>query len=220
MTLTEKGILARYPLLYEDKNAPMSQTAMCWGLDVGKGWLPLIDELSAALEKEIKQYKKDHPDLDCATCGCPKEEHHGYLSPRPGKCLTVIKKPTRHKWRQKIVFNFKFKWLANLLTWLFSAAYAIENKIRDTLFWKYRTCWCEKYRHPHPRASQVKSKFGGLRFYMTYSTDKMEDLIREAERKSETICELCGEPGEPRGGGWIETLCDKCNQQREPNENN
>jgi hypothetical protein len=37
---------------------------LCWGLEVDKGWLPLINELSAALEKEIKQYKEDHPDLD------------------------------------------------------------------------------------------------------------------------------------------------------------
>jgi ribosomal protein L37AE/L43A len=98
--------------------------------------------------------------------------------------------------------------------------YEIENKIRDKLFWKYETCWCEKYRHPHPQACQVKSKFGGLRFYMTHSTDKMEDLIRKAERRSETICEKCGQPGKMRDGGWIWTLCDECDKQRKKTNEN
>ena len=47
----------------------------------------------------------------------------------------------------------------------------------------------------HPRASQVKEKFGTLRFYMMTSTDEMEDIIGEYERMSENICEFCGASG-------------------------
>lgn len=61
-----------------------------------------------------------------------------------------------------------------------------------------------------PRASQVKEKFGTLRFYMTSATDEMYKLISEAESESARTCEMCGAPGKTRGGGWLVTLCDGC----------
>ena len=63
----------------------------------------------------------------------------------------------------------------------------------------------------HCRASQVKEKFGGLRFYMSSSTDAMEKAIAEAEDECSVLCETCGGTGSSRGGGWIRTLCDVCN---------
>ena len=58
-------------------------------------------------------------------------------------------------------------------------------------------------------ASQVKEKFGTLRFYMDGSTDEMDALIHAAESLSFKTCEECGAPGERRGSGWIRTLCDE-----------
>ena len=66
-----------------------------------------------------------------------------------------------------------------------------------------------------PRASQVKEKYGTLRFYMTSGTDAMYDLIDEAETKSEAICETCGQPGTLRTGGWWTVTCDKCQSEWE-----
>lgn len=58
---------------------------------------------------------------------------------------------------------------------------------------------------------QVKEKFGGLRFYITYGNDEIFDLIRRAEEESFRTCELCGrqtEDVETRSVlGWIRTLC-------------
>ena len=59
-------------------------------------------------------------------------------------------------------------------------------------------------------ASQVKEKFGTLRFYMSVSSKEIESLIDEAEKLSETTCEDCGFPGRTRSGGWIRTLCNGC----------
>lgn len=69
-----------------------------------------------------------------------------------------------------------------------------------------------------PRASQVKEKFGTLRFYMSSSTDEMEKIIDEAERKSAETCETCGSTGELRKGGWLVTLCDKCHNKEGQDE--
>jgi hypothetical protein len=58
------------------------------------------------------------------------------------------------------------------------------------------------------RASQVKEKFGTLRFYMSFETDEMSDLIDLAEKVSAETCEICGKPGITRGFlAWVQTLC-------------
>ena len=59
-----------------------------------------------------------------------------------------------------------------------------------------------------PFAIQVKEKFGTLRFYMSSETEAMSKAILEAERRSAVTCEVCGEPGQRRDGGWVSTLCD------------
>ena len=54
---------------------------------------------------------------------------------------------------------------------------------------------------------QVKEKFGGLRFYTNGGGDNHHQIISKYEKISYETCEVCGEKGEPRGGGWITTLC-------------
>lgn len=63
----------------------------------------------------------------------------------------------------------------------------------------------------YPRASQVKEKFGELRFYMSSGSKEIYDLIAEAEKISCTICEDCGNSGELCvDHGWYRTLCPEC----------
>ncbi len=61
------------------------------------------------------------------------------------------------------------------------------------------------------KVTQCKEKFGGLRFYVTGTSDKNWDLIREAENKSYGVCEVTGSEVEVGvwNGGWIITLCKK-----------
>lgn len=61
---------------------------------------------------------------------------------------------------------------------------------------------------------QSKEKYGGLNFYVKESTPEMYDLIIIYERLSYEICEVCGEKGERRNGGWIKTLCDTHEEER------
>lgn len=56
---------------------------------------------------------------------------------------------------------------------------------------------------------QVKEKFGGLRFYINDAPREVFDIISKYEDMSYKTCEVCGQPGIQRPGGWIETLCDK-----------
>ena len=73
---------------------------------------------------------------------------------------------------------------------------------------------------PDYHISQIKEKFGTLRFYAGMQrefeneqaakemSDKFWALIDEAEAKSEVTCEVCGRPAKSDNStGWIKTLC-------------
>jgi hypothetical protein len=61
------------------------------------------------------------------------------------------------------------------------------------------------------KATQVKEKFGGLRFYVTGTSDKNWTLIRSAEEKSYATCEQTGSEVEVGTWKhrWMQTLCRK-----------
>lgn len=56
--------------------------------------------------------------------------------------------------------------------------------------------------------SQIKEKFGTLRFYVDGGDDFVHGAIWLAESLSSHMCEECGAPGKRVGDGWVRTLCD------------
>ena len=73
---------------------------------------------------------------------------------------------------------------------------------------------------PTVEATQVKEKFGGLRFYIDGGSDEVHKLIEEAEEESYKTCEKCGtkENVSQTKTGWVKTLCDKCKEERQRKE--
>jgi hypothetical protein len=72
-------------------------------------------------------------------------------------------------------------------------------------------------------ATQIKEKYGSLRFYWTGSLSpeaaaRVEDAIDLAEARSACTCEICGEPGDLYGPGWLITRCAEHSEgrRREP----
>ena len=78
--------------------------------------------------------------------------------------------------------------------------------------------WIENYNKEHEDdpivIEQVKEKFGGLRFYVSYEPDELSRMIRKAEEDSYGICEVCGSKIDVghTSSGWIKTICRKCIQ--------
>lgn len=64
-------------------------------------------------------------------------------------------------------------------------------------------------------ATQIKEKFGTLRFYYHGGDDYIRGLEAMADSMSSVTCEECGKPGKLRSGGWIRTLCDEHAQVKE-----
>ena len=70
---------------------------------------------------------------------------------------------------------------------------------------------------------QIKEKFGGLRLYVSFKEGATQNCIAAvrgaanmAEYICEHLCEVCGNEGKLRGGGWVRTLCDEHSDGKPP----
>jgi hypothetical protein len=68
---------------------------------------------------------------------------------------------------------------------------------------------------PQVVATQVKEKFGTLRFYYNGGDDVIDGMVRMAESWSAVACEECGAPGTQNSRGWIKTLCETHRKERD-----
>lgn len=69
----------------------------------------------------------------------------------------------------------------------------------------------DRNEYPQIEATQVKEKFGSLRFYVNNSNNEQSAMITLSERLSEFICEDCGSTDNvTQTRGYIRSLCKKC----------
>jgi hypothetical protein len=71
------------------------------------------------------------------------------------------------------------------------------------------------------RATQIKEKYGTLRFYWDgdlspRAAARVEEAIDLAEARSAVTCEICGQPGVLHGGRWVTTRCAQHAEGRRP----
>lgn len=59
-------------------------------------------------------------------------------------------------------------------------------------------------------ATQVKEKFGTLRFYTNKWNEDANEYIRLAEELSAITCEECGKKGKLSSQGWYKVRCAEC----------
>lgn len=121
----DEELCRKYPQIFCNRHAPMTQTAMCWGFDCGDGWYNIIDAVCVMIQNHER-----------------------------------------------------------------------NNKLNNVVM-------------PPVIATQVKEKYGTLRFYYTGSDNYIDGVVAMAEYMSGVTCETCGAPGEIREDGWIRTLCDE-----------
>jgi len=58
----QERLFKKYPKLFRQVNLPPSQTCMCWGIECGKGWFPIIEALCEWLDWNIKH--NDYPQVE------------------------------------------------------------------------------------------------------------------------------------------------------------
>ena len=93
-----------------------------------------------------------------------------------------------------VLFEFRDGW--------YELIYDLGRKITD---------YCTDNNIELPKILQIKEKFGSLRFYYVDNTEDLyiRDWVRDAEKMSEELCEVCGEHGSllVSNGMWY-TACE------------
>ena len=51
----QEKLFKKYPSLFVDKDKPINETCMCWGIECGDGWYDILDELCNNITK-LKNY--------------------------------------------------------------------------------------------------------------------------------------------------------------------
>lgn len=77
----------------------------------------------------------------------------------------------------------------------------------DSTTWKYLS------KHPDQvTCTQMKEKFGGLRFYENGADEKVDGMIYYAENLADNTCQDCGtrEDVGRTTKGWLSTICRNC----------
>jgi len=178
----DKYLCKKYPEIFRDRHAPMTQTCMCWGFP-GDGWFFLLDSLCASIQSHI-----DNP--------------------------PYVRAKTFRNWIgglwNKVVWN-------HIIYPITHKCFSCDVCVKYFGWMMYNTRYVPA---PIPQvvASQVKEKFGGLRFYHNGGDDNIQGMVHLAEVLSCRICEECGKMNEEvvcTGRGWISTRCMKC---RKPDE--
>jgi hypothetical protein len=59
----DEALVAKYPLIFRDRNGDMRSTLMCWGFEVGDGWYNIIDTLCSYLANDYNQAKERYEHL-------------------------------------------------------------------------------------------------------------------------------------------------------------
>jgi hypothetical protein len=147
----------KYPKIFKDRRGDMTQTAMCWGFEIGDGWFNIINNTCGLIQWHIDQTRKERARL--------------------------LKKQ-RNLADGEGMFDWELERLA-------------KPVVRQVV------------------ATQIKEKFGTLRFYYNNGDDYIDGVVQMAEQMTSCTCEECGAPGKSNGGGWISVRCNDCRLEQQ-----
>jgi len=187
----DEKLCKKYPKIFANRYGDMRTTCMCWGMDCGDGWYQIIDSLCSNL-----QWNTDHNNKD-------------YIMKN-----TLLRKliPFLIKIAHKIPGTYKLNRgkQQNPLVKLRGFLVSTLSEWRS----KQEFIYTESHRYPQIVASQVKEKFGGLRFYVEGATERQYAVISFIESLSYQVCENCGSMKDiGQTQGWISTICKECNDK-------
>lgn len=133
----------------------------------------------------------------------------------PEKDADLCKKyPSIFKYRNDSIMDTCMAWGFECGDGWFDLLDTLCGKIQRYVDWKSKDFSQEEKESLQVIASQVKEKFGTLRFYYCGGDEVIGGMVDMAEAFSAKICEDCGFPGKLHSSGWHRTVCDSCKDKR------
>jgi hypothetical protein len=198
----EDKLVKDFPILYRDSNASMQETCMCWGFP-SRGWYNLIYDLSKTLET-IAEKQPSPPEQNII---------QKKLYPYVESFSDLLREKKYRFWHKKPVAKTR---LQKIKIWFTDHKY---SKYVPAWYWLKIYGYFMPPEDNRLKATQVKEKFGSLRFYTNLSSPEIDKAIRNAEALSCVTCEECGQSGCMRSDGWIVTMCDQCYKKYQEKRN-
>lgn len=103
----QNKLYEKYPKIFAQKDLPMTQTCMCWGISCGDGWYNIIDTLCSHLQclvddphEQIEMYQR-YINEEAATNHSQKEMEGGHIPTSTEKIKTYQK--YIEDWKNKII---------------------------------------------------------------------------------------------------------------------
>jgi hypothetical protein len=174
----EQQLLEKYPKIFNNRYSDMRVTAMCWGFSHGDGWYNIIDMMCSNIQNHIDFTRK--------------ERVRALLYNR------ALSRSTKDNVESLVKY---FSHGREVNDWHVKLAHEVFDDIEPQCKIVPPAC-------PQVVASQVKEKFGTLRFYYSGGDDFVDGVVRMAESMSCVTCEVCGTPGTTTGRSWIRTTCE------------
>ena len=180
----DEALCKSYPKIFRDRNRNMRNTAMCWGFECDDGWYNILNMACASIQGHINQTRAQRA--------------------RALRYNRALRRAVRGDVRP---LQMHFTYHENATE---PSIYGIQEaaKVLEDIEPQYRRVPVPEA-CPQVIATQIKEKFGTLRFYYLGGDDYCRGIESMAESMSAVTCEVCGSPGKLRKGGWVQTLCDE-----------
>ena len=177
----ELDLIKKYPKIFKDARHPdASFSAMHWGISVGDGWYKIIDNGCWLVQNHI-----DHTRKQRATALW----YNRAIKRAKGGNSSSLRRTFANK------AGILSKWQED----------ALQKVIDEGMQFKPVPEACEQV-----IATQVKEKFGDMRFYYQGGDSFCGGVIDMMEAMTSTTCDNCGAVGAKGGGGWISVKCAPC----------
>ena len=114
-----------------------------------------------------------------------------------------------NRWTDKVSEDYDYSYnelWALEKGWAKAFGYELLCELKDALV---EANYLDKY-----RITQIKEKYGSLRWYDFGAPEKAFDILRKYESLSYKTCFICGEPATHETYGWINYVCEKCLNER------
>lgn len=176
----DEKLVKKFPKLFRDRHAPMTETCMCWGFECGDGWYNILESLCESIQHHIDRTRKN-------------------------RARNLL-----YNRALKRAFKGNIDSLENYHT-IGTGSKAREyakKTVERTLSNEYT-----QYRDvpevcPQVIVSQVKEKYGGLRFYYSGGDDCVDAMVDVCETMASKTCQICGAPAQVENGNMYRT-CEK-----------
>jgi hypothetical protein len=177
----DEALCKKYLKIFRDRNGNMRDTAMCWGFECRDGWYNILDKACSLIQ--------GHIDYTRAQRARALRYNRALRRAVRGDVRPLQMHFTSRKCTEPSIYGIQ------------EAAKVLEDIEPQ----------CQRVPEACDQviATQIKEKFGTLRFYYCGGDDYCRGVESMAESMSAVTCEVCGSSGKIRNGKWIRTLCDE-----------